>query len=261
MLEWNRCSYVKDPRTGKRVARPNPPALWEVKAVPELRIVSDELWQRVKERQVLVRAASNQPPSGAETEAYSLIATGDLLNAAHRPRFLLSGRMRCGCCGGGYTIIGKDRYGCATRRQKGTCDNARTITRQEIEGRVLDGPQGAAARPRSRGRVHRAVQDEVGAGAHEPQDGAQPHDQKLAEVERKIGGILTAIEDGMYDPGMKERLTTLRAEKATSRQMHRNLRRPTCRSCCTLACRTCTAARSRRWSGCWMALTGPRRWT
>lgn len=24
-LEWNRCSYVKDPRTGKRVARPNPP--------------------------------------------------------------------------------------------------------------------------------------------------------------------------------------------------------------------------------------------
>ena len=24
-LVWNRCSYVKDPRTGKRVARPNPP--------------------------------------------------------------------------------------------------------------------------------------------------------------------------------------------------------------------------------------------
>jgi DNA invertase Pin-like site-specific DNA recombinase len=24
-LAWNRCSYVKDPRTGKRVARPNPP--------------------------------------------------------------------------------------------------------------------------------------------------------------------------------------------------------------------------------------------
>jgi hypothetical protein len=26
----------------------------------------------------------------------------------------------------GYTIIGKDRYGCASRRQKGTSDNART---------------------------------------------------------------------------------------------------------------------------------------
>ena len=59
VLEWNRCSYVKDPRTGKRVARPNPPELWEVKPVPELRIVDDELWQRVKARQLLVRAASN----------------------------------------------------------------------------------------------------------------------------------------------------------------------------------------------------------
>ena len=51
VLEWNRCSYVKDPRTGKRVARPNPPELWEVKAVPELRIVDDELWAKVKARQ------------------------------------------------------------------------------------------------------------------------------------------------------------------------------------------------------------------
>jgi hypothetical protein len=38
-LEWNRCAYVKDPRTGKRVARPNPPERWEVVAVSELRIV------------------------------------------------------------------------------------------------------------------------------------------------------------------------------------------------------------------------------
>ncbi len=33
-LEWNRCSYVKDPRTGKRVARPNPPNKWETAGLP-----------------------------------------------------------------------------------------------------------------------------------------------------------------------------------------------------------------------------------
>lgn len=33
-LEWNRCSYVKDPKSGKRVARPNPRHLWEVVEVP-----------------------------------------------------------------------------------------------------------------------------------------------------------------------------------------------------------------------------------
>ena len=50
-LVWIRCSYVKDPRTGKRVARPNPVSQWERMAVPDLRIISDELWQAVKQRQ------------------------------------------------------------------------------------------------------------------------------------------------------------------------------------------------------------------
>jgi len=35
-LNWNRCSYVKDPRTGKRLARVNPREQWEVVAVPAL---------------------------------------------------------------------------------------------------------------------------------------------------------------------------------------------------------------------------------
>src|SRR4029079_10391316 len=48
VLEWNRCSYVKDPRAGRRVARPNPPERWERQDVPELRIVPDALWQAVK---------------------------------------------------------------------------------------------------------------------------------------------------------------------------------------------------------------------
>ena len=50
-LEWNRCAYVKDPRTGKRVARPNPRDQWEVVPVPELRIIDDALWDAVKARQ------------------------------------------------------------------------------------------------------------------------------------------------------------------------------------------------------------------
>jgi len=123
-LEWNRCSYVKDPRTGKRVARPNPRKLWEVVEVPELRIVDDELWNAVKVRQ-------------RET-AFEIGRTddGQALNRAHRRRFLLSGLLKCGLCGGGYTIVGKDRYGCATRRAKGTCANAITIIRPGRAGRA-----------------------------------------------------------------------------------------------------------------------------
>lgn len=62
---------------------------------------------------------------------------GNSLNQAHRRQFLLSGLLTCGCCGGGYTIVAQDRYGCATRKGKGTCANNRTIMRPNIERRVL----------------------------------------------------------------------------------------------------------------------------
>jgi hypothetical protein len=32
-LEWNRCSYLKNPLTGKRAARPNPREKWEIAEV------------------------------------------------------------------------------------------------------------------------------------------------------------------------------------------------------------------------------------
>ena len=41
-LVWNRQRFLKDPDTGKRVARANPPSEWITKDVPELRIIDDE---------------------------------------------------------------------------------------------------------------------------------------------------------------------------------------------------------------------------
>jgi SPX domain protein involved in polyphosphate accumulation len=38
----------------------------------------------------------------------------------------------------------------------------------------------------------------------------------LADVERKIAGIVKAIEDGAYNPTLKERLTTLEHEKTAA---------------------------------------------
>ncbi len=125
-LSWNRCSYVKDPRTGRRVARVNSRDQREETEIPVLRIIDQALWDAVKARQADARIEMRD-------------TAGNALNQSHRPQFLLSGLLTCGCCGGGYTITGKDRYGCATRRGKGTCDNGHTITRQKIEARILGG--------------------------------------------------------------------------------------------------------------------------
>src|SRR5262245_29226744 len=132
---WNRSRWIKNPDTGRRVQRVNAPSEWKIHEVPHLRIVEDELWQDVKRRQrEIVRP---------RTDRY----TTNPLNDQHRPRFLLSGLLTCGICGGGYTIRAKDRYGCATRGRQGTCSNSRTIFRQELERRVLEGLQGSLLTP------------------------------------------------------------------------------------------------------------------
>ncbi|MCI4680511.1 recombinase family protein [Rhodoblastus acidophilus] len=201
VLKWNRCSYVKDPRTGRRIARPNPQESWEIQAVPHRRIVDEALWEAAKARQEAMRATLKRPD------------TSNGLNELHRARFLLSGLMRCRCCGGGYTIIAKDRYGCATRKQKGTCDNTRTISRREIEARVLEGLKDRLLAPDLVAEFIKAVQDELCALRRERKTNDAQRTRKLTEIDRKISGMMRAIEDGLYEPSMKERLKALQNER------------------------------------------------
>ncbi len=120
-LVWNRQKFIKDPNTGKRVSRYNPPEAWITQDVPELRIIEDGLWQAVKMRQ----KALDKKPSR--------------LNAKKRPQYLLSGLLTCGNCGGGYSKINSERYGCSNARNKGEsiCSNKRSIKRETLEDAVL----------------------------------------------------------------------------------------------------------------------------
>ena len=126
-LVWNRQRFVKDPTTGKRQARPNPPEAWLRQDVPELRIIDETVWDTVKERQATLRPDSDKEP-----------VVSSYMRDRRRPRYLLSGLVRCGSCGGGYAMISKDQLGCSTARNKGTCDNRHNIRRDTLEARVLD---------------------------------------------------------------------------------------------------------------------------
>jgi len=90
-MVWNRLRYVKDPGTGRRVSRLNPPEHLVVTEVPDLRIVPDALWQKVKARQQLMGA----------TVVGSARGTKGLCNA-NRPLYLFSRLMKCGVCGRSY---------------------------------------------------------------------------------------------------------------------------------------------------------------
>ncbi len=207
LLEWNRCSYTKNPRTGKRVARPNPPELWERSEVPHLRIVNDDLWELVKSRQGKIRAAQTQPVG------IGIESSENPLNRTHRSRYLLSGLLRCGCCGGDFTIVTKNRFACSTRKRKGTCDNALSINRQEIEARVLVGLKERLMAPELVSAFVEGYQETMREEQQKAKSAVAQSEKRKTEVDRKIAGIFKAIEDGLYEPSMKDRLAELKAQK------------------------------------------------
>jgi site-specific DNA recombinase len=57
-----------------------------------------------------------------------------------RPRYLRSGLIVCGACGGRYTKISANLFGCAAARNKGAavCANLRNVRRDRLEETVLD---------------------------------------------------------------------------------------------------------------------------
>jgi Skp family chaperone for outer membrane proteins len=169
--------------------------------VPELRIVDNDLWDAVKARQRELSFEIRRDDSG------------NALNRAHRRKFLLSGLLKCGCCGGDFTILAQDRYGCATRRSKGTCNNNATVNRQEIEARVLDGHKGRLMAPELVREFIRAFQEEVNRAAAEREQQFKADGVHLAAIERKIAGIVAAVEEGNYSRALADRLAELERQQ------------------------------------------------
>jgi DNA invertase Pin-like site-specific DNA recombinase len=200
-LVWNRLRYVKDPSTGKRVSRPNPPADWIIQEVPDLRIINDTVWRQVKERQASILATFESKPGP------------NRLNHTHRKKFLLSGLLGCGVCGGSYTIRGQDRYGCFNHYNRGICANNRTIKRQAIEARVIAGLKDKLLAPDLVAEFIKAFQEETNALNHDRELATVQDKAALAKAERGIKGILDAIEDGRYQRSMLDRLDALEKEK------------------------------------------------
>src|SRR5262249_11572251 len=85
-IVWNRTTHPTHPDTGKHVSRVNPRERWHTVEAPELRIVSDDLWSRVKARQRELAEKYAHIINGVQ--AYH---ASNALNSTHRPKSFLSG--------------------------------------------------------------------------------------------------------------------------------------------------------------------------
>jgi DNA invertase Pin-like site-specific DNA recombinase len=199
-LVWNRLRYVKDPNTGRRISRLNPRNEWITQDVHHLRIIDEELWERVKARQRSLDASQSGEPAAGYWKH-------------RRPRFLLTGLMKCGRCGGGFVNFNRVYVGCANARNKGTCDNKATMRRADLEAMILEGLQ------------HRLMDDRLVRifceeftrylnrlrGDAAAQQGADK--AALARTERELDRLVQALADGIPASRVKEKMVELESRR------------------------------------------------
>jgi site-specific DNA recombinase len=199
-LVWNRLRFIKDPQSGKRVARFNPESAKVVREVPELRIIDDALWEAVKARQGALEAR--------------ITGDGVRIEDRRRPRYLFSGLLRCGVCGGSFVKYSHDRLGCATARTKGTCDNLLTIKRPFVEACVLNGLRHHLMDPARTALFCQEYTRHLNEARMQRSAATQGYRTELDRVDRDLDRLVQAILDGVPGSRVKDRMAALEARKA-----------------------------------------------
>lgn len=240
-LEWNRCSYVKDPQTGKRQARPNPPEQWYVTEVDALRIIDDALWLRAKARQKEID----------EKRVSLAAASGNRLNGARRARFVLSGKLRCGCCGHDFIIVDKQHYGCTRARSAGTCRNEQKIKRSDLEARVLRGIKHGLINANYLSQFRAELETQLAAASKVQSADRERLCRDLAKTQKKIGNLVAAIAEGAAIVALKRAWRPWRPRKPHLKQSWRRPWKKSRNSTCRQTGRRFTAPRSSASKSSW----------
>ncbi len=95
----------------------------------------------------------------------------------------------------------------------GSCSNSRSITRAALEARMLEGLCARLMAPEIAAEAMRAYAEETNRLNRERRAGSETDRKALADVEKKLKEIVTAIEDGGYSRPLMMRLRELEAKQ------------------------------------------------
>jgi site-specific DNA recombinase len=178
---WNRVRMLKDPSTGKRVSRVNAPSEWQTVELPHLRIVNQTLFDQVAIRMAAV-GGSHAPQ-------------------APKSKRVLSGLLKCGCCGGGMSIIGSDRSGprvvCSVFKESGACDNAARYYVQKIERLVVGALRHQLSDPALIREYVKTYREERNRAEGDARRKRSTLDRDYAKSKSEIQRIISSIAKGL----------------------------------------------------------------
>ena len=199
---WNKTGARRDPRTGQRRTFTKPESEWRVVDHESLRIVSQELWEKVSARRAQVRAVW---PGAKGRPGFSKKQGG---RVRVFPEHLLSGALVCGCCKRGIVLVSGRHggyYGCVAARVRG-CANRLRVRRDLAEKIIVNALQKRLADPLAIRYVFEKLEQEVARlSAHVPELIRRKSEQ-LGEERRRLDNLIHFIADGRRSVAVEERL-------------------------------------------------------
>ena len=131
-----------------------------------------------------------------------------------RAQHLLTGLVHCGSCGSRFASVGRDYLACSAARGQGTCTNRKGVRRSPLEELILDGLRQRLMAPEMVKEFVAAYHGEVNRHRREETAARAGKERELAEVRRKLDGLIDAIAEGIRGPGLQQKLDDLEARRA-----------------------------------------------
>ena len=204
-LTWGRSRWEKDPDTKKKRRFLCEEQDWIRQPAEHLRIVSDPLWARVKQRQATIHEASAE----IRTTLHINARTG------RSPKYLFSGLLTCAQCGHKFVILDPTRYGCSGWKYRGlsVCSNTVMAPRKLVEGLLLDAIKDDLYTPEGQAIFTQEVARLLAERRRVQKPDLTQAATRLKTVEQEIAHIMTAIKAGILTVSTKQELEHAEAER------------------------------------------------
>lgn len=189
-LVWNRVKNVRDPSTGRRIQRANPKADFTEQEAPHLAIVSREVFAAVQEWKA-------QRSHGAP-------------HVHRRPKHILSGLLKCGACGSGLSVAGRDKSGkirlrCSAHKESNTCPDPKTFYLAAVEETVVAGLKRELQNPEVTAEYVRTYIEERNRAAREASGNRKQLERKLAKASEELERTLKLYQRGVLSEELAAR--------------------------------------------------------
>lgn len=189
---WNKANYKKDPITNKRKRSMRPREEWITIDSPELRIIDDALWEKCEARIKLQKTITDKQRNEGKK------------SGGAPSKYLFSGLLKCGVCGGKFIISNHKKYECFNHGINGShaCTNDLYVKRSTIEHDLLEGIKQELLSEEAYRDFEKNLHDFIKTDRAD----STPIKKKISEHQKGIDNLIKAITNGLDSPSVKAAL-------------------------------------------------------